>query len=145
MSPTQHLVSSILLFFRNATKENRVNKNHFTKREDFLPCLLGYLNTPNQHPKLRAYSAGLLWSLVHGHQGIKAAINKPAVVNDLQVLKSESQREADKRRYRQVATIAKENDLNANFEFHGTYQLGSKAKQQEQEQAMSDDMHAFTC
>ena len=31
MSPVQQLISAILLFFRNATKENRVNKVHFIK------------------------------------------------------------------------------------------------------------------
>ena len=41
------------------------------------------------HPRLRAYAAAVLWSLVHGHQGVKAAINKPAVLQELQAMHQE--------------------------------------------------------
>lgn len=104
MSPIQSLISSVLLFFRNATKENRVNKNHFTKNVEFLPCLLSFLSTHNQHPKIKAYTSAVLWCLVHGHQGIKAAINKPSVVSELQMMKSEFQRSVDKESWASYAT-----------------------------------------
>jgi hypothetical protein len=149
MTPVQSLIASILLFFRNATKDNRVNKNHFTKNNEFLPCLLSFLSTPNQHPKIKAYTSAVLWCLVHGHQGIKAAINKPAIVSELTLMKSEFQRQADKGLYTQYSAKPetgereKEQDLNVNLEFHTNYIVGSNAKKQEQNKAMTRDMNAF--
>jgi len=96
LSPLNELVCSILLFIRNATLDSRQNKVHFLKNDDFLPCLLSFLSSHNQHPKIKAYTAAVLWALVHNHQGIKAAINKSSVISELQLMKSEYQRSADK-------------------------------------------------
>ena len=41
------------------------------------------------HPKIKAYTAAVLWSLVHNHQGIKAALNKSAIISELQIMKSD--------------------------------------------------------
>ena len=67
LSPICFLVTMILLFIRNATLEQRQNKVYFLKNEDFLPQLLGFLSHGQIHPRVRAYSACVLWSLVHGH------------------------------------------------------------------------------
>jgi len=143
-------VAAILLFFRNATRENRVNKGHFTKNQEFLPCLLAFLSAPNQHPKIKAYTSAVLWALVHGHQGIKAAINKPSVVSELQLMKSEYQRLVDKEQWVSYSTLEqataqhqKEKELGTNLEFHTEYTLGSNAKLVERNKAMARDMNAF--
>jgi hypothetical protein len=76
LSPLQQVIAQILLFMRNATIDNRSNKIHFLKNDDFLPNLLALLSETNQHPRIKAYAASVLWSLVHNHQGVKATINK---------------------------------------------------------------------
>lgn len=67
MSPLSYLVAQILLFIRNSTLDNRSNKVHFLKNDEFLPSLLTFLSQPNMHPKIKAYTAAVLWSLVHNH------------------------------------------------------------------------------
>jgi len=150
MSPIQQLVATILLFFRNATKDNRVNKTHFIKNQEFLPCLLSFLSTPNQHPKIRAYTSAVLWCLVHGHQGIKAQINKPSIVSELQLMRSEFQRTVDKENWTsfttpqgELQTHHQEKELSTNLEFHGAYTVGSAAKQSEGNLALARDMNQF--
>jgi len=89
LSPLSYLVAQILLFIRNATLDNRSNKVHFLKNDEFLPSLMTFLCQENMHPKIKAYTAAVLWSLVHNHQGIKAALNKSAVISELQMMKVE--------------------------------------------------------
>lgn len=89
LSPINNLVCHILLFIRNATLDNRSNKVHFTKSDTFLPCLMDFMQRPNLHPKIKALASGVMWGLVHNHQGIKAAINKSSFISDLQLMKSD--------------------------------------------------------
>ena len=44
LSPINSLVYQILLFIRNSTTDNRQNKVHFLKNDDFLPCLMAFLS-----------------------------------------------------------------------------------------------------
>uniref|UniRef100_A0A7S3ITL5 Uncharacterized protein n=1 Tax=Strombidium inclinatum TaxID=197538 RepID=A0A7S3ITL5_9SPIT len=122
MGPLTHLVYLILLFIRNSTFENRSNKVHFFKNDDFLPCLMAFLTQHNQHPLVRGQTAAVLWSLVHNHQGIKAAINKSAVISELQNLRSQYQRDVDKLGYLSALSDPKQpsapealNDYHANL------------------------------
>lgn len=89
VSPMCFLVLQVLLFIRNATIDQRQSKVYFLKNEDFIPQLLAFMSHSGVHPRLRAYAAAVLWSLVHGHQGVKAAINKPAVLQELQAMHQE--------------------------------------------------------
>ena len=88
-----------MLFIRNATSENRQSKAHFLKNDNFLQCLVTFMTQHNQHPMLKAQACATIWSLVHNHQGIKAALNKSEIINELQMLRSEYQRVADKQNY----------------------------------------------
>ena len=133
LTPIQNLVTHILLFFRNATLENRVNKVHFTKNQEFLPCLLSFLSAHNQHPKIKAYTASVLWCLVHGHQGIKAAINKQNVLSELHLMRSEYQRICDKNGWIDTEQA----------EFHATYSLSSVPKTEKALAVMTEDWNGF--
>lgn len=143
LSPIQQMVCSILLYFRNATKDNRVNKGHFLKKEEFLPCLLSFLSATNQHPKIKAYTAAVLWSLVHGHQGAIGMLNKPAIISELQISKSEYQRQVDKDSLVKYADPTGEVRKDVNLEYHANYQLGASAKQEEHWSTLQRDMNAF--
>ena len=56
LSPLSYLVAQILLFIRNATLDNRSNKVHFLKNDEFLPSLMTFLCQENMHPKIKAYN-----------------------------------------------------------------------------------------
>lgn len=141
LSPLNELVCSILLFIRNATLDSRQNKVHFLKNDDFLPCLLSFLSTHNQHPKIKAYTAAVLWALVHNHQGIKAAINKSSVISELQLMKSEYQRTVDKEQYSNYIGQDTQPQRGINYEYHANYTLsGMKI---ENNKALAKDMNSF--
>lgn len=146
LSPLNELVCSILLFIRNATLESRQNKVHFLKNDDFLPCLLSFLSSHNQHPKIKAYTAAVLWALVHNHQGIKAAINKSSVISELQLMKSEYQRSADKDQYANYLGSSgshqgPQQPEGINQEYHANYSLvGNKTAQNK---SLVKDMNLF--
>jgi hypothetical protein len=44
LSPINQMVHHILLFIRNSISENRQNKVHFLKNDDFLPCLMALVS-----------------------------------------------------------------------------------------------------
>lgn len=94
------LLTHVLLFLRN-TSFNRTNKIHFLNDSAFLPCLMAFLSSRSQHPRVRAYSAACLWSVLFNHQGVKAAINTDDVRGELTLLQSEYQRTADITTYSQ--------------------------------------------
>ena len=64
-----------------------------------MPCLLAFISSRTQHPRVRAYSAACLWSVLFNHQGIKAAINTDDVRGELALLQSEFQRSTDIAKY----------------------------------------------
>ena len=132
------LVAQILLFIRNATIDLRQTKVYFLKNEEFLPQLLTFLSHGNMHPRLRAYSAAVLWSLVHGHQGIKAAINKPAVLTELQQMRQEYASKVTK-----ASALGTAARLSTG-EGHARYDLADHAVRAEQVELMTVDMDGFT-
>lgn len=129
-------MAQILLFIRNATIDLRQNKVYFLKNEEFLPQLLAFLSHGNMHPRLRAYSAAVLWSLVHGHQGIKAAINKPAVLTELQQMRQEYSSK--------VAKASALGKVVSTGEGRAKYDLADHAVRSEQVELMTVDMDEFT-
>ena len=88
MTPLSHLLVNVLLFLRN-TSYNRTNKLHFLSDQAFLPCLLAFISSRQQHPRVRAYATACLWSILFNHQGVKAAINTENVRGELSLLQSE--------------------------------------------------------
>ena len=153
MQPLQQLLSFILLFIRNATYDNRANKVHFMKQDEFLPNLVSYLSSSETHPLIRCMTAAVLWTLVHNHQGIKAAINKQAIVSELQIMKSEFQREVDKASF--LTTL---NDSGASVpadrqklrgmseyknDYHANLSIEDSAKAAEQTAVLTKDMNQF--
>ena len=66
VTPLSQLLTNILLFLRN-TSFNRTNKLHFLSDQAFLPCLLAFISSRQQHPRVRAYSAACLWSVLYNH------------------------------------------------------------------------------
>jgi len=68
------LVLNILLFLRNSSM-NRVGKQHFISDRAFLPCLMAFLSSRQQHARVRASTAACLWTVLFNHQGVKAALN----------------------------------------------------------------------
>ena len=94
------LLTNVLLFLRN-TSFNRTNKLHFLSDSAFLPCLLAFISSRTQHPRVRAYSAACLWSVLFNHQGVKAAINTDDVRGELALLQNEYQRASDIASYSQ--------------------------------------------
>ena len=99
------LLTNVLLFLRN-TSFNRTNKLHFLSDQAFLPCLLAFMSSRTQHPRVRAYSAACLWSVLFNHQGVKAAINTDDVRGELALLQSEYQRSSDIANYSQYVDRA---------------------------------------
>jgi len=156
LSPLSYLVAQILLFIRNATLDNRSNKVHFLKNDEFLPSLMTFLCQENMHPKIKAYTAAVLWSLVHNHQGIKAALNKSAVISELQMMKAEYQSQVDQAKYSGSygrgpgATTSDGRTMSGNvvkdpvnLEYHANYQVADRAHQEETNKLMAQDMNAF--
>ena len=139
LSPINSLIYQILLFIRNATSDNRQNKVHFLKNDDFLPCLMSFLSQHNQHPKVKAQTAAVLWTLVHNHQGIKAAINRSSVISELQLMKSEYQREVDREGFMAHAGGSGVDAL----DYHANYTLADSSKKLEQNKMMVKDMNQF--
>jgi hypothetical protein len=66
VSPLTTLMINNLLFLRNATF-NRSCKLHILTDKAFLPCLLAFLQSRQQHPRVRAYTAATLWSVLYSH------------------------------------------------------------------------------
>ena len=87
-TPLSTLLTHVLLFLRN-TSFNRSNKLHFLSDNAFLPCLMAFVSSRTQHPRVRAYSAACLWSVLFNHQGVKAAINTDEVRGEFALLQSE--------------------------------------------------------
>lgn len=85
VTPLTHLVLNILLFLRNSSMV-RGGKLHFIGDRAFLPCLLAFLSSRQQHPRVRAYVVACLWSTLFNHQGVKAALNSGQVRSELQLL-----------------------------------------------------------
>ena len=148
-------MAQILLFIRNATLDNRSNKVHFLKNDEFLPSLMTFLCQGNVHPKIKAYTAAVLWSLVHNHQGIKAALNKSAVISELQMMKSDYQTQVDRAKFSKahgggLDTAADSATLSGtvlkdkvNLEYHANYQLADRAHHEEANKLMVQDMNEF--
>lgn len=65
---------------------NRVGKQHFISDPAFLPCLMAFLSSRQQHPRVRAQTAACLWQTLFNHQGVKAALNSDSVRTELQLL-----------------------------------------------------------
>jgi hypothetical protein len=62
----------------------------------FLPCLLSMLSEQQlQNTQLKAYAVACLWVVLFNHQGVKATFNKPEVIQELQLLRQEHQRQHD--------------------------------------------------
>lgn len=149
-------MAQILLFIRNATLDNRSNKVHFLKNDEFLPSLMTFLCQGNMHPKIKAYTAAVLWSLVHNHQGIKAALNKSAIISELQMMKADYQSQVDRAKFSKSygggleAAPADGNTLSSsvlkdkvNLEYHANYQLADRSHQEEANKLMVHDMNEF--
>ena len=107
---------------------------------------MAFLSAQNQHPKIKAYTAGVLWALVHNHQGIKAAINRSAVISELQLMKSEYQRTIDKESY--MGYIGPNGqkpppDEGQNYEYHANYTLADSPKKISENKVMVKDMNTF--
>jgi hypothetical protein len=98
VSPLTTLMTNNLLFLRNSTF-NRSCKLHILTDKAFLPCLLAFLQSRQQHPRVRAYTAATLWSALYSHQGVKAAINNESIRSELMLLQSEYQRQVDIDKY----------------------------------------------
>ena len=64
----------------------RGGKLHFLGDRAFLPCLLAFLSSRQQHPRVRAYVVACLWATLFSHQGVKAALNNDRVRLELQLL-----------------------------------------------------------
>jgi hypothetical protein len=94
ITPLSSLLVNILLFLRN-TSFSRTNKLHFLSEEAFLPCLLAFISSKQQHARVRAYSSACLWSVLFNHQGVKAKINSDQVRGELSLLQGEYQRQTD--------------------------------------------------
>lgn len=76
---------------------------------------------------MKAQTAAVLWTLVHNHQGIKAAINRSSVISELQLMKSEYQREVDKEGFLAHAAASGEEAL----DYHANYTLADSSKKLE--------------
>lgn len=107
------------------------------------------------HPKIKAYTAAVLWSLVHNHQGIKAALNKSAIISELQMMKADYQSQVDRAKFSKSyggleaapvdgnslsSTVLKEK---VNLEYHANYQLADRAHHEETNKLMVQDMNEF--
>jgi hypothetical protein len=88
VTPLTQLVLNLLLFMRNSAC-NRVGKQHFIQDQAFLPCLMAFLSARQQHPRVRAYTAACLWTVLYNHQGIKAALRSEHAKSELQLLQNE--------------------------------------------------------
>jgi hypothetical protein len=89
------VISHNLLFLRN-TSYTRSTKLHFLSNPHFLPCLLSFLSEQQlQNTQIKAYAVACLWIILFNHQGVKAAFNKPEVIQELQILRQEHQRQHD--------------------------------------------------
>ena len=124
VTPLSQLLTNILLFLRN-TSFNRTNKLHFLSDQAFLPCLLAFISSRQQHPRVRAYSAACLWSVLFNHQGVKAAINTDDVRGELTLLKSEYQRTTDISTYAQYISSRADGP-----ESDGTTMMGRNREQE---------------
>ena len=103
ITPLNQLMMNMLLFLRN-TSFSKSNKLIFTSDKAFLPCLLAFISSRHQHPRVRAYTVALLWAIVFNNQQIKATINTENVRNELQLIQSEYQRHCDISQYAHYVT-----------------------------------------
>ena len=103
VTPITQLVLNTLLFLRNASM-SRVGKQHFISDKAFLPCLMAFLSSKQQHARVRASTAACLWTVLFNHQGVKAVLNTVQVRQELSLLQNEYQRECDLTRYAEYVT-----------------------------------------
>ena len=83
------LVQHNMMFLRN-TAFNRGNKLHFLSNPQFLPCLLAFLSSQQGYQRqtlVKAYSAACLWVVLYNHQGVKAVLNRPEIISEMQLLR----------------------------------------------------------
>jgi len=137
VSPLTTLMINNLLFLRNATF-NRSCKLHILTDKAFLPCLLAFLQSRQQHPRVRAYTAATLWSVLYSHQGVKAAINNEEIRTELGLLQNEYSRQVDIEKYSHY----RDNGVDPAHEFGGTNIVVNKDR--EVEACANKKMEEFT-
>lgn len=79
-------------------------KLHFIGDKAFLPCLMAFLSSRQQHARIRAYVVACLWSALFNNQSVKAALNTDKVRSELHLLQSEFQRSTDISTYADFVT-----------------------------------------
>lgn len=65
---------------------------------------------------LKAYTVACLWVVLYNHQGVKAVLNRAEIVQEMQILKQEYQRQVDIENYQYyINKDTQDNQFNANY------------------------------